>query len=332
MPSLVPHPPVYIIGAGAIGLYMAAHLSHVTDVVLVARGPRAELLEAEGFELAGADNGAYRLPVATLDAGLSLPDHAIVIIATKATDLEKLVGSLSAILHPDQAVALVQNGLGVHKFARTYLPLAALVRVTCWVGVTLEGPRRAVVAGAPLFEIGVGDPRSDAAASQLLALLNAANLRARAGGSVAEVEWRKALLNLAVSGICSVVDERNGAILESPELREIVDDVLAEALPVAAAAGVALGADDVERVYTALQNTRENWNAMLQDLRRGSVTEMPFLNAAVDRFARRHGLRAPVNATIARLVGHLARKRAHLAAPEPARVLPSAAPSGATSS
>lgn len=314
MSDYVPHPPVYIVGAGAIGLYMAAHLSHLTDVVLVARGPRADWLAAEGFELAGADTGSYRLPVVKLHAGLEVPADALVIIATKATDLEKLVGPLTSILHPSQPVALVQNGLGVYKFARTYLPQAALVRVTCWVGVALEGPRRAVVAGAPLFELGIGDARSEAAAAELLALLNAANLRARTGGSVPEVEWRKALLNLAVSGICSVVDERNGAILESPELREIVDDVLAEALPVAAAEGVTLGAEDVERVYTALQNTRENWNAMLQDLRRGAVTEMPFLNAAVERLARRHGMRAPVNATIARLVGHIARRRSRLSA------------------
>ncbi len=47
---------------------------------------------------------------------------------------------------------------------------------------------------------------------------------------------------------------------------------------------------------------------MLQALRRGQTTEMPYLNAAVDRLARRHGLVAPVNATVARLVEHLARR------------------------
>lgn len=310
-----PNPPVYVVGAGAIGLYMAAHLSHVTEVVLVARGPRAERLAEEGFELAGADTGSYKLPVLTLATGLVIPPEAIVVIATKATDLEKLVAPLAAILHPEQTVALVQNGLGVHKFARTYLPQAQLVRVTCWVGVFMESPLRAVVAGAPLFELGVDDEAGEAAATLLVRLLNDANLRARLGGTVAEVEWRKALLNLAVSGICSVVDERNGAILESPELRAIVDDVLAEALPVAAAEGVVLGPPDIERVNLALQNTRENWNAMLQDLRRGAATEMAFLNAAVDRHARRHGLRAPVNATVARLIGHIARRRTRLLPP-----------------
>jgi 2-dehydropantoate 2-reductase len=160
-----------------------------------------------------------------------------------------------------------------------------------------------VVAGAPLFEMGAEQP---GAACALTEVFNAASLRAREGGSVAEVEWRKALLNLAVSGVCTVVGERNGAILESPELRAMVEDVLAEALPVAAAEGVALGAEDVERVFTAIANTRENWNAMLQDLRRARPTEMPYLNAAVDRLARRHGLAAPVNATVARFVTHLA--------------------------
>src|SRR5690606_32061126 len=78
-------PPVFVVGAGAIGLYMAAHLSQVAAVTLVARGPRADALEAEGFELAGADTGTYRLPVLTLEAGLVIPPDAIVIVATKAT-------------------------------------------------------------------------------------------------------------------------------------------------------------------------------------------------------------------------------------------------------
>lgn len=306
---LSPFPPVYVIGAGAIGLYLAAHLSHLTPVTLVARGSRAAALAEEGFELAGADSGAFRLPVLTMGPGFELPPEALVLIATKATDLEKLVAPLAQTLHPQQAVGLLQNGLGVHKFVRAYMPGQSLVRVTCWVGVTLEGTGKAVVAGAPLFELGADEANAQAAAEGLMTLLNAANLRARPGGSIAEVEWRKALLNLAVSGVCTIVDERNGAILASPELKAIVDDVLQEALPVARAEGVSLGDEDVERVFTALANTRDNWNAMLQDLRRGDATEMPYLNAAVDRLARRHGLTAPVNATIARFVTHLARRR-----------------------
>ncbi|MEB3330753.1 MAG: ketopantoate reductase family protein [Candidatus Sericytochromatia bacterium] len=315
------HPPVWIVGAGAIGLYLAAHLSHVTEVTLVARAPRATLLRDQGFVLTGADTGAYRLPVVTLGSGIEVPPEALVVVATKATDLEKLVAPLAATLGPEQRVALVQNGLGVHKFVRAYLPAARLVRLTCWVGVALEGGREAIVAGAPLFELGAEPGRAAEATQAWLEVLNTANLRARPGGSVAEVEWRKALLNLAVSGVCAILNERNGAILESPELREIVEGLLAEALPVAAAEGVVLGAPDVERVYTALHNTRDNWNAMIQDLRRGATTEMAYLNAAVDRLARRHGLTAPVNATIARLIGHTARskQRCQPAATEPAR-------------
>jgi 2-dehydropantoate 2-reductase len=305
----MPFPPIYVIGAGAIGLYLAAHLSRVADVTLVARGARVQSLAETGFELAGADAGRYRLPVVSMEPGLALPDGAIVLVATKATDLEKLVGPLASAIRPGQAVGLLQNGLGVHKFVRHYLPHAALARGTAWVGVALEDGRRAVVAGAPLFELGADDEGGLAAATAIQDALNAANLRARPIGSVAEVEWRKALLNLAVSGVCAIANERNGAILESPELRSIVDDVLAEALPVAAAEGVTLGAEDVERVFTAIANTRENWNAMLQDLRRGEATEMPYLNAAVERLARRHGLQAPVNGTVARLVAHLARSR-----------------------
>lgn len=293
---------VWIVGAGAVGLYLAARLDRAAEVTLVARGARARALAAEGFVLSGAESGAFHPPVVAAEERPAPPPGAVVLLAVKATHLDEALGALS--LAPGQALALCQNGLGIDALAARRAPGAARVRATCWLGVALAGEREARVAGCYQIELGADGGAARAAADRLEAVLAGAGLPVRRAASVAECEWRKSLWNLAVSGACALLDEPNGVILDDPGLRALAGEILAEARAVAAAEGVALSQDDIDRVFASTERTRRNLNAMLQDLRRGAPTEMPFLNAEVARLARAHGLAAPVNETLARLVAH----------------------------
>ena len=130
----------------------------------------------------------------------------------------------------------------------------------------------------------------------------------RVAPSVAACEWRRSLLPLAINGLCAAFGERNGAILDSPPLHALARELLQEARLVAAAEGVTLTDEDLERVFAITESNRDGRNTMVQDLARGQATEMPFLNLAVARMAVRHGLFAPVNAVVARLVEHCERR------------------------
>ncbi|MFY0534925.1 ketopantoate reductase family protein [Nannocystis pusilla] len=112
--------------------------------------------------------------------------------------------------------------------------------------------------------------------SELQGLLTAGGYPVTVAASVAACEWRKSLWNLAVSGPCALLDAVNGAILEVPQLRALAETLLAEARAVAAAEGVTLSDADLERVFASTEKTRANYNAMLQDLRRGAATEIDF--------------------------------------------------------
>ena len=163
-------------------------------------------------------------------------------------------------------------------------------------------PTEVRVAGVFQIELAADEPAALASMSALRAALVAAGYPVAAAASVAACEWRKSLWNLAVSGPCALLDAPNGAILDRPPLRALADDLLAEARAVAAAEGVTLADDDLARVFTSTARTRANYNAMVQDLRRGVATEMPFLNGAVARLAAHHGLPAPTHLALARLV------------------------------
>lgn len=302
----MPPPPLYVVGAGAVGLHLAARLSRVTPVTLVARGPRVARLAREGFDLGGAEESHHTLPV--VDISAPLPAVADLLLAVKATDLADTLAQLT--LGPQHTLGLCQNGLGVAALARAHAPAASRVRLACWFGVSLAAPTLVRVHNVAALELGADEPAALHARDRWHRLLLAAGYPVQVAPGVAACEWRRSLWSLAVSGLCAALGERNGAVLDSPPLHALARELLQEARSVAAAEGVTLGDDDLERVFVTTRTSRDSRNGMLQDLSRGQPTEMPFLNLAVARLAVRHGLFAPVNAVVARLVEHRERQGA----------------------
>lgn len=294
--------PIWIVGAGAVGLHLAARLSDVAAVTLVARGPRAGALAAEGFTLTGAEARSVRVPVVDGDGDWTLPAAAVVLVAVKATQLAGTLRTLAPRLTSGQVLGLCQNGLGIAGLAAELVPEAVRVRVACWLGAALVEPTQVRVAGVFQLELAADDEPARSNMSELQGLLTAAGYPVTCATSIAACEWRKSLWNLAVSGPCALLEAVNGAILDVPELRALAGTLLAEARAIAAAEGVTLSDADLERVFASTEKTRANYNAMVQDLRRGAPTEVAFLNGAVAELAARHGLTAPTHAAVARLI------------------------------
>src|SRR5690242_1382532 len=104
---------VCVVGAGAIGGLLAAHLSRECEVWVLTRRPQhAEQLNQEGLRVSGKHDFVGRVQ-ATADAS-ELPEFDLGIIAVKANDLEQ-VGQRLAGLAPQATMMTIQNGLGAES-------------------------------------------------------------------------------------------------------------------------------------------------------------------------------------------------------------------------
>jgi len=204
-------PPLYIVGAGALGLHLAARLSAVTPVTIVARGPR------------GAEQGHFQLPV--VDLAQPLPASAELLLAVKATQLRETLHHLRP--GPQHALGLCQTGLGIAAMARALAPNAARVRLGCWLAVGLASPTVVRVGGVYQVELAADEPEALRTRDRWQRLLGAAGYPVRTVSSVAACEWRKALVNLAVSGLCASLGERTGAVVDSAPLNALAREIFA---------------------------------------------------------------------------------------------------------
>jgi 2-dehydropantoate 2-reductase len=97
----------------------------------------------------------------------------------------------------------------------------------------------------------------------------------------------------------------NGAVLDDPAARALVEAAAREVASVARARGITLAGDPAVDALSVARRTAGNLSSMRQDLARRAATEIEFLNGAVEREGRRLGVPTPVNAQLARQVREL---------------------------
>jgi 2-dehydropantoate 2-reductase len=294
-------PPVVVIGAGSIGIYLAARCSTVTDTLLVARDATAARF-AGGVTLVGTQAGHYPVRCLGWSDVDAFPEGCLILVTPKIFQLQDVLPQMARFWRPGMQPVLCQNGLGVVDEADRYLSGPAWARAIAWFGVRFEPPATGHVAGVKAMEWAGGDHAAMAAAAELW---SAVGIPPVAIADVATVEWRKALWNVTLNGLCALAEAPNGAGANDPLLRPVAETILAEALAVARAEGVAVGDDDAARVWDGARVTASNLNSTLQDLWHGRPTEMPWLNGEVVRRGEGLGVPVPTNRLVCNVVRYL---------------------------
>jgi 2-dehydropantoate 2-reductase len=289
-----------IVGAGAIGLTLAAALAKVHDVLVLAHRPAtAELLARDGIVVAG-EGDVKHVPVhATADPAL-FGDRDVVLVAVKAHATAEALAPLHGVLLPHALVASVQNGIDNVALARAALPENRVVAGSTMQGAIAlgEGRVRVVNRGATTF---ARDDKATPTSFDLAHAFVAAGLEARVADDVEALLWRKLVINAAINPLGALAVRTNGAVATDPDLAPLAQILAVEAADVAAAEGVDVG-DPWEAVEAAARATAANRNSMLQDLDAGRPTEIDAISGAILRRARAHGIAVPLTETVLRLV------------------------------
>jgi 2-dehydropantoate 2-reductase len=304
---------VCVVGAGVIGSLYAAHLASRAEVsVLVRRPDHALALGEQGLRISGKGDFTARLS-ATADP-VELPDADLVIVATKATDLEEAAARLGGRL-TDAAVMTIQNGLGAEEIVRAHGDWPLVSAITFMAGVrhsdthveyeldteTWLGPYAGTATPYELVE-------------EVSALLVDSGLRARPFPDLRPAQWSKLIFNATVNTVAALTDlphVSGFAAVESPgDLGLLVRDLMDEGKRVAAAAGVELHEDPWEMNVHAVRRGETAAAAghyahvpsMLEDVRAQRPTEVDFITGSLLREAERLDVPVPLHTAMYRLV------------------------------
>lgn len=292
---------VVVCGAGAVGSSYVDRLQQLDPslVRVLANGARRARLERDGLEVNGR-----AFAVRCLSTGEATAPADLVLVAVKQHHLARAIGELRGVVGPGTIVVSLLNGITSEgELARAFGAERVLHAFTLGNDVVREGHRtRYTSIGKLVVGVATNDP-GDPRVRAVRDLAERAGIPVVVPADILREQWWKFVLNVGVNQVSAVLRAPYRAFRDVAEVRELTRLAASEAVAVAQRSGVALGADDVERIFPILEGlSPEGKTSMLQDVEAGRKTEVELFAGTVTELGARLGVPTPVNAVLWMLI------------------------------
>jgi 2-dehydropantoate 2-reductase len=296
---------VAVVGAGAIGGLLGAHLARAgEDVVLVARGPHLAAMRERGLTVRSAD-GAFTVHPRATDDIAAIADTRAVFVTLKAHSIPQVALALGAALSPDATVVAAVNGVPWWYFPDRHLesvdpdgviarsiPRERVVGCVVYPAATILEPGVVLHEEGIRFSLGEPDGSRSERVESLSSLLTKAGFKAPVTTRIAGELWLKLVGNATLNPVSAITRTTLVEMLGTDGGRKLLRDLMLEVGAVARALGVDLPLSIDKRIEGAAA-VGDHKTSMLQDLEAGKPLELDALLGAVIEIAGWHGVDVP---------------------------------------
>ncbi|MFX0117123.1 MAG: ketopantoate reductase family protein, partial [Candidatus Hodarchaeota archaeon] len=240
-------------------------------------------------------------------------DFDCIVVTTKAFDLKTALLSIQQAKLSKIPIFILQNGYGNEDLARKILPKSSILRAITTEGAYSPTLGQVIRAGVGRTVLGYSKFSNiqKNLSLRLSTILSSAGIPTTVTDTILPWVWAKLLVNAAINPICALIGCKNGYILESKDLRELIEKLVFELNQLIIALKIDLPFTNLENeVIRVLQETSENHCSMLQDIMANRRTEIEFLNLAISELAETNGILTLINNSLATLI--LGREKANI--------------------
>lgn len=315
-------PRIVIVGAGAIGLLVAAHLSlHGKPVTLVARTEAANVLAREGLQRTqkGSTVRIRDVPVAASvrEALADGQPNALIILAVKSYDTPGVAAELESMPQLVPPLLTLQNGIGNEEQLAAAIGTERVIAGVITTPATLLEPGHVMVERSAV-RIGAADMAAKPvlAAGSVVERLQEAGFQAKHFDSWQRMKWTKLVMNLLCNASCALLGWPPRQVWSHPGLAALEIAALREALAVMQHLGyhlVNLGRYPLRQLESVLRHAPQpllrgpmgyfvaggrgsKMPSLYLDLEKGRrQSEVRWLNGAVIQQGKELGLAVPAN-------------------------------------
>ena len=304
---------VCVVGAGAIGGYMAVRIAKAGhDVSVIARGPHLAAIRSHGLKLVEADQELVATNLSATDNICELGPQDIVLLALKAHQIEAVVDDLSVLLGPKTVLVTLQNGIPWWYFQRLDSPYAGRVVKTvdpngvlfnnidpdriigciAYPAATVSEPGVIKHVEGNRFPVGELDGSESDRVNQVSALFTEAGFKARVLTDIRSEIWLKLWGNLTFNPISAVTHATLVDICQFPLTRTLAATMMTEAQTI----GERLGAGfrvPMERRIAGAESVGKHKTSMLQDVEVGKPLEIDGMLGVVVELAEMTEVNVP---------------------------------------
>jgi 2-dehydropantoate 2-reductase len=289
---------VAVVGPGALGCLFAARLVQggVQTVLVDHREDRARRLAESGVTITSS-SGEETVHMEVVSSVPRGQDLCIILV--------KSYNNSSLSLPKTTACLTLQNGLGHVDQICSIVGSPYVLAGTTMEAATLVGEGKVKHMGSGPTIIGSWTSCPSEPAVQAL---RAARFDVQTTDAPGQVIWEKAIISSGINPLTALIGLPNGRLLDIPEVRQLMRDLVVEAVKVATTEGYRFSYSLVERAEEVCEMTADNLSSMLQDVRAGKPTEIDAISGEILNRAQLAGLPVPRTRVIWQLVKGLEKR------------------------
>lgn len=283
---------VAVMGAGAVGSYFGAMLARPGhDVTLIARPQHVDAIRQHGLMFDSRSfNGAVPVQATSEASGVEGAD--VVLFCVKSADTESAGQSIAPFLKSDATVLCLQNGVDNAERLQTTIRQIAVPTVV-YVATEMAGPGHVKHHGRGELIIGTSP-----ASTNIAREFSDAAIPTTVADNVLGDLWAKLIINCAYNAVSAVAQLPYGAMLKVKGVTDVIESAIDECISVAHAAGISIPANVKQAVFALAEAVPGQYSSTAQDLARGKLTEIDYLNGYVVRKGTELGIATPTNLTL----------------------------------
>jgi 2-dehydropantoate 2-reductase len=270
---------IYVLGAGAVGLPLAAYLAAAGKSVMAVRTSQGSLPMATIAAKVrnGEDSLDVPLRCISLSEVRSLDGVTVVTAKSYANDAIAAQLSNKSVTGP---VILLQNGVGIEK---AFLQMSHLTIYRCVLYVTGQRIAENDFSFHSISPSPIGVVRgTEEELRQCIDLLTTGSFPFRHEPQIDREIWRKAIINSVFNSVCPLLEVDNGVFTRSKAAVEIAREVVSECLLLTERLSIPLTHSDVmEQLLTISKRSDGQMISTLQDIRAGRETEIRYMNLEI---------------------------------------------------
>lgn len=296
---------VAIVGCGAMGSVYAGLMQDAGHEVhgVTLWTDHVEAVNANGLRVYG-DSGDRTVRLASMSTTTDgIGECDVVIIATKAFDVDAAAESAAPLIGADTVVQTIQNGLGSPETAaRRIDPDKIAVGVVGGFGASVPKPGEVHHNGREITRFGAYAGLPEANLNRSAEVWRSAGFKVALFDDIRQMVWEKLIVNVAFSG-CSFLTGLNiRQIITTPEAWTVASSCAQEAIDVATKAGISLNVGDpIEHIRNLGLRIGDAKPSMRLDAELRRQAEIDAINGSIVQEGAKAGVPTPVNALVVNL-------------------------------
>jgi 2-dehydropantoate 2-reductase len=293
---------IAVVGLGGVGGYFGGKIarkyagSPEHRVVFVARGAHLAAIRSDGLLLKTVEGDFRVKPDLATDSPSEAGKCDLVLLCVKEYALEEAASMLVPLLHENTVVLPVLNGVDIAERLRSLLLRGVVLSGCVYISAFIEAPGIVRQAGGSCQLLFGPDDGQAEMYRPLETLLKEAEIKAELSAVIAVPLWTKYLFVSPMAGVTSLKGLCFGDVMADEKGRGMVRGLMAEIECLAAAKGIALPADSVDRgIATVERFPYATRSSMQLDYEKGKRTELELFIGYAVRAGRILGVPMPLH-------------------------------------